>query len=114
MHKQRSGIGGRSVEVDQIVGDVSGKTPILIDDLIAGGSIYKHADALVEAGANPVHIAITHPVLTGQACQLLDRPSIQEIVTTNTIPVPAEKQINGRVRVLSICLLYTSPSPRDS
>ena len=73
MHKQRSGIGGRSVEVDQIVGDVSGKTPILIDDLIAGGSIYKHADALVEAGANPVHIAITHPVLTGQACQLLVR-----------------------------------------
>ena len=105
MHKQRSGIGGRSVEVDQIVGDVSGKTPILIDDLIAGGSIYKHADALVEAGANPGHIAITHPVLTGQACQLLDRPSIQEIVTTNTIPVPAEKQINGRVRVLSIAPL---------
>ena len=77
----------------------------MIDDLIAGGSIYKHADALVEAGANPVHIAITHPVLTGQACQLLDRPSIQEIVTTNTIPVPAEKQINGRVRVLSIAPL---------
>lgn len=105
MHKQRSGIGGRSVEVNQIVGDVAGKTPILIDDLIAGGSIYKHADALVEAGTNPVYIAITHPVLTGHACQLLNRSSVQEIVTTNTIPVPAEKQIDGKVQVLSIAPL---------
>ena len=105
MHKQRSGIGGQVVEVNQIVGEVAGKTPILIDDIIAGGSIYKHADALLEADAQPVYISITHPVLTGQSLQLLNRPSICEIIATNSIPVPVEKQIDGKVQVLSIAPL---------
>lgn len=105
MHKQRSGIGGQVVEVNQIVGEVAGKTPILIDDIIAGGSIYKHADALLEADAQPVYISITHPVLTGQSLQLLNRSSIREIIATNSIPVPVEKQIDGKVQVLSIAPL---------
>jgi ribose-phosphate pyrophosphokinase len=105
MHKQRSGIGGQVVEVNQIVGEVAGKTPILIDDIIAGGSIYKHADALLEADAQPVYISITHPVLTGQSLQLLNRSSICEIIATNSIPVPVEKQIDGKVQVLSIAPL---------
>ena len=106
MHKRRAGIGGTEVEVQaEIVGDVQGRTPIIIDDLIASGSIYKHADSLVAEGANPAYISITHPVLTGNATQRLNRSSIQEIVTTNTIPVPAEKQINGKVCVRSIAPL---------
>ena len=106
MHKRRAGVGGTDVEVKaEIIGDVRGRTPIIIDDLIASGSIYKHADSLVAEGANPAYISITHPVLTGDATQRLNRPSIQEIVTTNTIPVPAEKQIDGKVSVLSIAPL---------
>ncbi|MAP86369.1 phosphoribosylpyrophosphate synthetase [Candidatus Poribacteria bacterium] len=106
MHKRRAGVGGTDVEVKaEIVGDVRGRTPIIIDDLIASGSIYKHADSLVAEGANPAYISITHPVLTGDSTQRLNRPSIQEIVTTNTIPVPAEKQIDGKVSVLSIAPL---------
>jgi ribose-phosphate pyrophosphokinase len=106
MHKRRAGIGGTDVEVKaEIIGDVRERTPIIIDDLIASGSIYKHADSLVAEGANPAYISITHPVLTGDATQRLNRPSIQEIVTTNTIPVPAEKQIDGKVNVLSIAPL---------
>ena len=106
MHKRRAGVGGTDVEVKaEIIGDVRGRTPIIIDDLIASGSIYKHADSLVAEGANPAYISITHPVLTDDSTQRLNRPSIQEIVTTNTIPVPAEKQINGKVSVLSIAPL---------
>ena len=106
MHKRRAGVGGTDVEVKaEIVGDVRGRTPIIIDDLIASGSIYKHADSLVAEGANPAYISITHPVLTDDSTQRLNRPSIQEIVTTNTIPVPAEKQIDGKVSVLSIAPL---------
>ena len=81
------------------------ETPIIIDDLIASGSIYQHADSLVTEGANPAYISITHPVLTGNSTERLNRPSIHEIVTTNTIPVPAEKQIDGKVRVRSIAPL---------
>ena len=106
MHKRRAGVGWTDVEVKaEIVGDVRGRTPIIIDDLIASGSIYKHADSLVAEGANPAYISITHPVLTDDSTQRLNRPSIQEIVTTNTIPVPAEKQIDGKVSVLSIAPL---------
>jgi len=106
MHKRRAGVGGTDVEVKaEIIGDVRGRTPIIIDDLIASGSIYKHADSLVAEGANPAYISITHPVLTDDSTQRLNRPSIQEIVTTNTIPVPAEKQIDGKVSVLSIAPL---------
>ena len=106
MHKRRAGVGGTDVEVKaEIIGDVRGRTPIIIDDLIASGSIYKHADSLVTEGANPAYISITHPVLTDDSTQRLNRPSIQEIVTTNTIPVPAEKQIDGKVSVLSIAPL---------
>ena len=106
MHKRRAGIGGIEVEVKaEIIGDVQGRTPIIIDDLIASGSIYQHADSLVAEGANPAYISITHPVLTGNATQRLNRSSIHEIVTTNTIPVPAEKQINGKVSVRSIAPL---------
>ena len=108
MHKRRAGVGGTDVEVKaEIVGDVRGRTPIIIDDLIASGSIYKHADSLVAEGANPAYISITHPVLTDDSTQRLNRPSIQEIVTTNTIPVPAEKQIDGKVSVLSIAPLLS-------
>jgi ribose-phosphate pyrophosphokinase len=105
MHKRRSGVGGRQVQVVEIVGDVAGRTPILVDDLIASGSIYQQADALVEAGANPAYISITHPVLVGQALERLNRPSIQEVVATNTIPVPPEKRLGGKIKVLSIAPL---------
>ena len=105
MHKRRSGIGGRQVEVVEIVGDVADRTPIIIDDLIAGGSVYQQAEALVKAGSKPAYISITHPVFVGPALERLNLPSIREVVTTNTIPVPTEKQLNGKIKVLSIAPL---------
>ncbi len=106
MHKRRSGVGGQQVEFVELVGDVAGKTPIIIDDEIAtGGTIYKQVEALSKAGANPSYISVTHPVLVGSAIERLSHPGIQEVVVTNTIPVPAEKQLNGKIKVLSIAPL---------
>ena len=106
MHKRRSGTGGREVKVvTEIIGDVVDKTPIIIDDLVTSGSIYQQADAIVEAGAKPAYLSITHPVLVGPALERLNRPSIQEVVVTNTIPVPAEKRLGNKVKVLSIAPL---------
>ena len=105
MHKRRSGVAGLEVEVVDIVGDVQGKTPVLIDDVVASGSIYQQADALVGAGAAPAIISVSHGVLVGPAVERLDRPSVQAVVTTNTVPVPDEKRLGGKVRVLTIAPL---------
>ena len=106
MHKRRSGVGGQQVEFVELVGDVAGRTPIIIDDEIAtGGTIYKQVEALSKAGAKPAYISVTHPVLVGSALERLSHPGIQEVVVTNTIPVPAEKRLNGKIKVLSIAPL---------
>lgn len=106
MHKRRNGKDGQDVKFVELVGDVKDKTPIVIDDEIAtGGSIFEQAQALAEAGAKPAYVSITHAVLVGPALDRLQHKSIQEVVTTNTIPVPAEKQLEGKIKVLSIAPL---------
>ena len=112
VHKRRSGVAGLEVEVVDIVGDVKGKTPVLIDDVVASGSIYQQADALVGAGADPAIISISHGVLVGPAVERLDRPSVQAVVTTNTVPVPEEKRLGGKVRVLTIAPLLADAIAR--
>jgi len=105
MHKRRSGVGGGTMEVVDIVGDVKGKTPIIIDDLIASGSIIEHAKALVNAGSQPACIAVTHPVLVGKSLERLSHPAAEEVIVTNTIPVCEEKRLGGKIKVLSIAPL---------
>lgn len=108
MHKRRHGVGGSSATVETVVGDIKGKDPILIDDLIASGSIHQQADALMEQGAEPAIISVTHPVLIGDSLDLLIRPSIKEVLVTNTIPVPQNRRANGMIKVISIAPLLAS------
>ncbi|RKU21146.1 phosphoribosylpyrophosphate synthetase [Candidatus Poribacteria bacterium] len=108
MHKRRAGVDGQDVQFVELVGEVNGKTPIVIDDEIqTGGSIHQQAIALAAAGAKPAYVSIAHPILVGPALERLDHSSIREVVTTNTIPVPAEKQLDGKVKVLSIAPLLS-------
>lgn len=103
MHKRRDKEG--DVKVVEIVGDVKGKDPIVIDDIVASGSIYKQAKALVNAEANKVSLAITHPILVGKSLENLSDPSIKEIVVTNTVPVPKNKRLDGKIKVVSVAPL---------
>ena len=108
MHKRRAGVDGQDVKFVELVGEVNGKTPIVIDDEIqTGGSIHQQAIALAAAGAKPAYVSIAHPVLVGSSMERLNHPAIREVVTTNTIPVPAEKQLDGKVKVLSIAPLLS-------
>jgi ribose-phosphate pyrophosphokinase len=92
-------------EVMNIVGNVAGKTCILIDDIIdTAGTITLAANALVENGANEVYACCTHPVLSGPAFERIAKSKIKELVVTNTIPLPAEKQIEN-IKVLSVAPL---------
>lgn len=93
-------------EVTHVVGDLKDRTPVIFEDIVAtGGTLVECVEALLEHGARPeIHIAVTHPLLTGDAVQRLDRPEIAEIVVTNTIPLPPEKRI-PRIKQISIAPL---------
>jgi ribose-phosphate pyrophosphokinase len=103
MHKRREGVD--EVETTHVVGDVRGKIPIVIDDIMASGSVLKQARDLLDKGARPeVYFSVTHPVLLPSAMERLARmDEIVELVVSNTIHVPTEKQQpHTKVRVLSI------------
>lgn len=100
MHKRREKVGG--VKVTHVVGDIEDKIPIVVDDIIASGSIMNELDGLVEKGAIPeVYLAITHPVLLPSALEQLDNPLIKELVVTDTILIPPEK-MHPKLKVISI------------
>jgi ribose-phosphate pyrophosphokinase len=106
MHKRRTGVGGQEVRAVEIVGDVKDKTPIMTDDEIAtGGTIYEQVKALEKAGAYPAYISATHPVLVGPVLERLSYSAIREVVVTDTIPVPEEKRLGGKIKVISIAPL---------
>ncbi|QJD85827.1 ribose-phosphate diphosphokinase [Cohnella herbarum] len=93
------------VEVMNIIGDVSGRTAILIDDIIdTAGTIALAANALKEAGAADIYACCTHPVLSGPAIERLDASPIVEIVITDTIPLRQPCATN-KVKVLSVAPL---------
>lgn len=94
-------------EVMNIVGNIDGKTAIIIDDIIdTAGTITLAANALVENGATDVYAACTHPVLSGPAIERINNSKIKELVITNTIPLPEEKQ-SEKITVLSVAPLIS-------
>jgi ribose-phosphate pyrophosphokinase len=104
MHKRRTSFS--STETTHVVGDIEGRRPIIIDDVMAGGSVLKQIDALYDQGAaGKAYFAITHPVLLPTALRRLDDDDrIEKLVVTNTIHVPEEKR-HPKVEVLSIAPL---------
>jgi len=100
IHKRR--LDFDETKTDTVVGDIEGKTVILIDDLIAGGSVLDQIPALIEMGAEaPVYFSITHPVLLPSALDRLNREEIAELVTTDTIYIPPEKR-HPKIKIQSI------------
>jgi len=92
-------------EVMNIVGNIEGKTAILIDDIIdTAGTITLAANALVENGASEVYACCTHPVLSGPAIERIQNSKIKELIVTNTILLPEEKQIS-KIKQLSVAPL---------
>ncbi|NGY93271.1 ribose-phosphate diphosphokinase [Bacillus megaterium] len=92
-------------EVMNIVGQVEGKTAILIDDMIdTAGTITIGASALIEAGAKEVYACCTHPVLSGPAIERIQNSTIKELAVTNSIALTEDKKI-GKVTELSVAPL---------
>ncbi|GGM36716.1 ribose-phosphate pyrophosphokinase [Paraliobacillus quinghaiensis] len=94
-------------EVMNIVGNVQGKTAILIDDIIdTAGTITLAADSLIENGATEVYACCTHPVLSGPAMDRIGNSAIKELVVTNSISLSKEKQ-SEKVVTLSVAPLIS-------
>lgn len=98
----RTGTTTTSPEMLNLIGDVAGKRCIIVDDEIAtAGSMVEVAHLLVECGARDIYACCVHPVLVGPAIERLRASPIQEVVVTDTLPVPPEKRWPG-LTVLSI------------
>ena len=102
IHKRRDPSVPNQVRVHEVVGDVSGRTCLLVDDMIdTGGTIVQAAAALRENGAADVIVAATHPILSGPAVDRLKNSGISEVIVTNTLPIPEDRMF-PQLTVLSI------------
>jgi ribose-phosphate pyrophosphokinase len=95
IHKTRDIDRPNETVANRVVGDVKGRMCVLVDDMIdTGGTIAKAADALMDDGAAGVVIAATHAILSDPAVDRLKNSPAQEVVVTNTLPVPEDRQFD--------------------
>ena len=105
IHKRRDPMVHNQVTVHEIVGEVEGRVCLLVDDMIdTGRTIVKAAEALKKNGALSVVVAATHAVFSDPAFEILQDAAVDQVVVTDTLPVPDEKRWD-RLTVLSIAPL---------
>lgn len=100
------------MEVMNVIGDVKGRTCLMLDDMIdTGGTICQGAQALVECGAKEVIAACTHAVLSGPAIERLQSSALSKVIVLDTIELPAEKRI-PKIEVVSIADIFAEAIER--
>ena len=105
VHKTRDVTRPNESVANRVVGDVRGRSCVLVDDMIdTGGTIAKAVRVVLTAGAKEVIVAATHGVLTGPAVERLSTCGAKEVVVTDTLPIPAAKRFD-RLTVLPIAPL---------
>jgi ribose-phosphate pyrophosphokinase len=94
-----------------LIGDVKGKDVVLLDDIIdTAGTISKAADLIMESGANSVRAMCTHPILSSNAIENIEKSSLIEVIVTDTIPL---KQTSSKITVLSTADLFADVIHRN-
>lgn len=97
---------GAQTDAMNVIGDVEGKTAVIVDDEIdTAGSVISTIAALKERGAKEFYAACSHPVLSGPAVQRLRESPLTEFVTTDTVPIPPEKRLPN-MTILSVAPLF--------
>ena len=103
MHKDRPR--HNQSEITALIGDVTDKICIINDDMIdTGGTLCAAADTLLARGAEKVYVCATHGLFSGPAFERIESSNIEEVVVTDAVPVPLERQ-NGKIKVISIAPL---------
>src|SRR3984957_16381262 len=109
--KRRDPDVANQVKILEVVGQVAGRTCILVDDMIdTGATIVNAAETLFEHGAAQVIVTATHGVLSGPAVDLLKNSRVSEVIVTNTLPITNEKRFD-KLTVLSIARLLARAIP---
>ncbi|MEZ4739122.1 MAG: ribose-phosphate pyrophosphokinase [Flavobacteriales bacterium] len=96
------------IESMTVIGDVSGKDVVLVDDMIdTGGTLTKAADMMIEQGANSVRAVCTHAVLSGEAYDRIEKSALTELIVTDTIPLDPEKaKATTKIKQLTVAGLF--------
>ena len=109
--KRRQGNDDKAI-ASTIIGDVEGKNAIIFDDEIdTAGSMMETVKVLKKFGAKNIYAGCTHGVLSGPAIERIQNSEIKELIVTNTIPIPKEKQID-KIKILSIAPLFAETIKR--
>ena len=109
--KRRDGNDDKAIATN-VIGNVKGKQAVIFDDEIdTAGSMIETANILHREGAKEIYAGCTHGVLSGPAIERIKNSPIKELVITNTIPLPPEKQID-KIKVLSIAPLFAEAVKR--
>lgn len=102
-------------QVMHIIGEVKGRTCVLVDDMVdTAGTLCKAAAALKKNGAEKVVAYCTHPVLSGKALENINNSELDELVVTDTIPLTKEAEACGKIRVLTMANLLAESVRRVS
>jgi ribose-phosphate pyrophosphokinase len=95
--------GPNEAQVMNIIGNIQGKSVILLDDMIdTAGTVVQGANALLDAGALEVSVCCTHPVLSGPAMDRIENSAIKEVVVTDTIPLSERAMNCSKIKALSV------------
>jgi ribose-phosphate pyrophosphokinase len=99
-------------EVTEIVGDVSGRIAVVVDDMIStGGTLAKAAEALIKRGATKVVTCATHGIFAGDAVRVLNESAIERVIVTNSLP-NTELELGPKFKVLSIAQILADAIKR--
>ncbi len=108
LYKRRSRTEAHKIEEMTVVGEVEGRPCVLVDDMIdTAATLTRGVQALAAMGAGPIYAGATHAIFSGKARQNLEESPIEQVIVTNTVPIPEEKQFQ-KLRVLSIAPLIAS------
>ena len=94
-------------QVLHVIGEVKNQNVIILDDMVdTAGTLVLAADALVNEGARRVFAACTHPLLSGQAVEKIERSALEKIFVTNTVPLSEKAKRSQKINVLSVAALF--------
>ena len=101
-YKQR--LKANIIDTMELIGEVKGRHVILVDDMIdTGGTLAKAADVMMEKGALSVRAVCTHPILSGQAYEKIEKSQLLELIVSDTIPL---KRTSSKIKVVSCAPLF--------
>jgi ribose-phosphate pyrophosphokinase len=108
LYKRRSRKEAHKIEEMTVVGEVEGRPCVIVDDMIdTASTVSEGTKVLAQMGAGPIYVGATHGIFSGKARQLLEEAPIEQVVVTNTVPIPEERRFD-KLKCLSIAPLIAS------